>query len=761
MKKILFFSCLLCTFMMNSQNDTTHNKCGTGTLPQQFETWVQSLTPTVKNGKNNVATIQSIVNIPVIVHVIHNNQNVNSNFATTGNNISAAQIIDQINILNKDFNGTNADSNLIPAVFKPLRGRFQVNFCLAVVNPTGGILAEPGIDRINRVSKGWTNLPYSTTYFDATVKPNSIWNPNKYFNIWLSTLTGGVLGYATFPNPSSSGVGGLPAPYGSATTDGIVVNPNNFGSIGTAQFSNNDKGRVATHEVGHWLGLRHIWGDSNCGTDFCNDTPPAQNSNYGCFNHPYKLGVCPGNTTGEMTMNFMDYGDDACMVMFTADQKNRAQLILTNSPIRAALITSTVCNLPTIGNDVGISFVSKPTYSQSINCNTNFINPVINVTNYGSVNLTSALFSYNIDGVNTQTLNWTGNVAPNTSFTVGIPQLSNISVGSHVFSVNVSQPNGGADNNLNNNNNTQQFSIISNFNFSSPSATTCAGTSTILTATGATTYSWSTGATTASVSLNPLVTTVYTVTGIIGSCSKPQTVTLTVQQLPTISVSNTNICANVPNTITASGASSYLWDTGETTSTISVELVSSTNYSVTGFTTAGCSITKNVNVVVNPLPTSSITVYYLTCDFCNDGMLSVAAVGGTEPYTYKWMPGNKNTTFISELETGCYNVTITDAKGCKTLDSACVSFDTAIRDLFKNDIDVNIFPNPSTGEFIIERSGTESAQLEITDALGRIIKQERLSETSIQLNLTAEPRGMYFLKISTDKGEKRLKLLKE
>ena len=340
MKKILSLALVLITFTGFNQTNQGRT-CGTQTPPQKFEQWVSSLTPP-QPGKLGSSQIQSVFNIPVIVHVIHNNEPVNSITANSGNNLNAAQVVDQINILNKDYGGTNADTSLIPNVFKPVLGKFQVNFCLAVVNPTGGILAEPGIDRINRNAKGWTAFPYSSNYIDATVKPNSIWNPNQYLNIWVCPLSSGLLGYATFPNPGSSGLSGLGAPFGSATSDGVVILNTAFGSVGTGSIGAYNLGRTATHEVGHWIGLRHIWGDANCGTDYCNDTPPAQTSNFGCPSFPYKLGVCTGNTTGEMTMNYMDYTNDACMYMFTKDQKFRAQLILTNSPIRAALITSTV-----------------------------------------------------------------------------------------------------------------------------------------------------------------------------------------------------------------------------------------------------------------------------------------------------------------------------------------------------------------------------------------------------------------------------------
>ena len=176
-KSLVAASMLLCSnLMVFAQSNKTvqsnqgpvytglpNRGCGTGILPQQFETWVQSLQQQGGGkGETNNST-QSVFTIPVIVHIIHNNEPVNSVSANTGANINAAQVIDQINILNKDFNGTNADTNTIPSAFKPLLGKFKINFCLAAVNPTGGVLPEPGIDRINRVSKGWTAPPYSNT----------------------------------------------------------------------------------------------------------------------------------------------------------------------------------------------------------------------------------------------------------------------------------------------------------------------------------------------------------------------------------------------------------------------------------------------------------------------------------------------------------------------------------------------------------------------------------------------------------------------
>ncbi len=756
MKKHLLTCLIGFAAVMNAQVNNSGRTCGTPNLPVQFENWLSSL-PSNSSAKpgNGTGQTQSLFDIPVIVHIIHNNEAVNSSFATTGNNLNAAQVVDQINILNKDFTGMNADTILIPSVFKPALGKFGVNFCLAVVNPTGGVLAEPGIDRINRVAKGWSASPYSQTYIDATIKPNSIWDPNRYLNIWVLPLSNGLLGYATFPAAGTSGLLGLTG-GSSLTNDGVVILNTSFGSIGTAQFGVYNKGRTATHEVGHWIGLRHIWGDSNCGTDYCNDTPPAQTSNFGCPTYPYKLGVCTGNTTGEMTMNFMDYTDDACMYMFTADQMNRAQLILTNSPMRAALITSTVCNLP--GSlDAGISFVSSPTYSQSI-CG-NIINPVINLTNYGGVPLSSAIISFNVDGVNTQTMTWSGLLAPNSSTLVALPQISFSNLGPHVFNVTVTSPNGGSDVNVNNNNNSQNFTM-STFAFNAPSGQICQGNSLVVTASGANSYSWSTGAQTASVSLSPSVTTVYTVTAFNGNCSAIKLVTVTVgPPVPAISVNSQAVCVNVPSTITASGASSYLWNTGAVTSGISVTLSANTNYTVTGYNSPACLSSYVFSVAANPSPTAALLSTNASCGSCADGMISATALGATAPYTYTWTPGNANGAVLSGVTPGCYTVTVSDAFGCQSKSFACIDA-VGLFERLNKVVDIKLMPNPTSGEFEIQLAA-EASKIEIFDALGRLVKQTASAKGTVKFDLSNEANGVYYVKVSSGEQASVMKLVKE
>lgn len=632
-------------------------RCGSGTLPQQFETWVQSVTPAPGKGGQN--STMSVYNIPVIVHVIHNNAPVNSISATTGDNLNAAQIQDQINILNRDFNGVNPDTANIPAVFKPLLGKFQFNFCLAVVNPTGGIMPEPGIDRIDRNTKGWSAPPYATNYVTSTIKPASIWDVNRYFNMWVCPMSGGVLGFATFPAPGTSGLLGLNAPYGTATTDGVVMLGNAIGSIGTAVTNAPyHKGRTTTHEVGHWLGLRHIWGDAACGNDYCNDTPTQNTSNFGCPTFP--LVTCGNGPNGDMFMNYMDYTDDLCMFMFSKDQKYRAQVIMTNSPLRLALLSSTVCNLPTVGNDIGITFVSSPTYSQVINCN-NFINPVIRVNNYGSTTITSATFNYQVDAGVSSVYNWTGSIAPTGSVNISMPMVSNLTNGAHVYSVSVSAPNGGTDANSNNNSNTQNFTISNSFtlNAAASQTTICPSSSTTLTATGgASGYTWTPGGSTGtSVVVSPLVSTVYTLTGGTGTCTNTKTLSIVVGASLAVSATNATICAGNPATLTASGATTYTWSTGSPGANLVVSPAATTVYTVSG-STGACGGSNTATVTVNSTPTVSVN----SSTICSGSTATLTATGAT---TYSWNTGATTSAInVSPLSNTVY--TVTGANGACT-----------------------------------------------------------------------------------------------
>ena len=160
--------------------------------------------------------------------------------------------------------------------------------------------------RKSTTKTSWTTNDAMKKSSQGGINPTS---PTLKLNLWVCNLSGGILGYAQFPG-------------GSSTTDGVVIDDNAFGSTGTVAAPYN-KGRTATHEVGHWLNLRHIWGDATCGSDLVDDTPLHNTANYGCPASGHRS-TCTG-TPVEMTMNYMDYTDDACMYMFSAGQKARMQ----------------------------------------------------------------------------------------------------------------------------------------------------------------------------------------------------------------------------------------------------------------------------------------------------------------------------------------------------------------------------------------------------------------------------------------------------
>lgn len=228
--------------------------------------------------------VNGVYEIPVVVNVL---------YRTAAENISDAQIASQITVLNQDYGATNTDLSKTPSNFTSvLSGNTNIRFVLSKV-----------------VRKQTTKTSWSTN--DAMKKSGSgglsPTTPTTSLNIWVCNLSGGILGYAQFPG-------------GSSATDGVVIDNNAFGTTGSATAPFN-KGRTATHEVGHWLNLRHIWGDATCGNDQVSDTPLHNTANYGCPAVGHKS-TCSG-TPVEMTMNYMDYTDDACMYMFSAGQKTR------------------------------------------------------------------------------------------------------------------------------------------------------------------------------------------------------------------------------------------------------------------------------------------------------------------------------------------------------------------------------------------------------------------------------------------------------
>jgi hypothetical protein len=242
-----------------------------------------------------VARAGGATTIPIVVHVVYN---------ASAENISSAQINSQIAVLNKDYRAKNPDKSKVPAIWKGLVTDVNVQFALAKKDPQGNPTSG-----ITRTQTTRTSFGSNDSVKSAATGGADPWPTDRYLNIWVCTLGGGLLGYAQFPG-------------GPSATDGVVILNTAFGTKGTATAPFN-LGRSATHEIGHWLNLRHIWGDTeHCeGTDFVDDTPNAQQPNFGKPTFPHVS--CNNGPNGDMFMNYMDYVDDDSMFMFTSGQVAR------------------------------------------------------------------------------------------------------------------------------------------------------------------------------------------------------------------------------------------------------------------------------------------------------------------------------------------------------------------------------------------------------------------------------------------------------
>ncbi len=258
--------------------------------------------------------VDGLITIPVVVHVIYSNSN---------ENISDAQIQSQIEVLNEDFRRQNGDADNTWSQATDT----EIEFCLASVDPSGN--ATNGITRKSSSTSSWGTNDNMKSSANGGV---DAWPTSDYLNMWICNIGGGILGYAQFPG-------------GSAATDGVVMGPQYFGSSAkgsgfylSAPF---DLGRTTTHEVGHWLNLRHIWGDGGCNVDdFVSDTPTSDAANYGCTSSHTSC------SSTDMVQNYMDYSDDACMNLYTEGQKARMRALFETGGFRANLLNSAACGAP-------------------------------------------------------------------------------------------------------------------------------------------------------------------------------------------------------------------------------------------------------------------------------------------------------------------------------------------------------------------------------------------------------------------------------
>ena len=308
----LFISLLVAFVLV--LNVQAQRECGTTIYTQEY--FKPAVLKPVGSGGNERDTVANeIISIPVVVHLLYN---------TAEQNISDAQIRSQIEVLNRDFRRMNTDAVNTPLAFRSVAADTRIMFCLAQVDPNGHI--TKGIVR-KFTGKNFFQADDGMKY--AAVGGDNAWDSKKYLNIWVCSLFGRSLGYATIPG-------------GPAEKDGLVINYDVFGKTGSLK-PPYDKGRTTTHEVGHWLGLKHIWGDSNCGTDDIEDTPSQLSYNFHCPAFPH-ISSCSPDSNGDMFMNYMDFTDDVCMNMFTTGQKIKMRSVFALNGARNSFLNSFACD---------------------------------------------------------------------------------------------------------------------------------------------------------------------------------------------------------------------------------------------------------------------------------------------------------------------------------------------------------------------------------------------------------------------------------
>jgi len=330
MKKLLFYLLLLATFSKSYSQTTCASELNLPLIQQNnpsmyqrimaLEQHTQNYINSVNNG-NNAARLtnpNATIIIPIVVHVLHRGEAIG-----VGRNITDAQIQSQIDVLNEDFRRLNADAINTPVAFQPLAADANFEFRLACIdpngNPTNGITRTfAGVNQFNplgNINPSDGSIDEQATGIKFTNSGGrDAWPTDRYLNIWVCDLAGGLIGYGQFPFEYSV----------KPNTDGVVMLFNAFGRVGNL-LPNFNQGRVCVHEIGHWLNLRHIWGDANCGNDFVDDTPPQASPNWGCPAFPHI--TCNNGPNGDMFMNYMDYTNNGCQNIYTRGQSLRMRAV--------------------------------------------------------------------------------------------------------------------------------------------------------------------------------------------------------------------------------------------------------------------------------------------------------------------------------------------------------------------------------------------------------------------------------------------------
>ncbi len=465
---LLFLLGLLSTTALGQVN---HDRCATVHVHNQL----QEQNPRIPSldalgeeitsavfGLRDARVARGVLKIPIVVHIVHTGQAVG-----TTNNITDEQVLSQIFVLNEDFrksNGTRGFNN------SPVGADSEIEFVMAKRDPSGN--ATNGIRRYDATVTGWPTRAdgkFASDTINTIIKPATIWDPSRYMNVWVIPISGTTLGFATFPPAPSSvaGVGNCGSILPNNTRDGVVGIPDAFGTLdrqpGDQTFYMNPGyayGRTMTHEVGHYLGLFHTWGDGDCTVDDrCDDTPNVSGQHYqSCNNTGTPTATVPkacDGVTDRMIENYMDYSQDACMNIFTRDQKARMRAIMLTS--RQSLTYSDAFVAP-VANDVALVDVIKPVGNYATGTT---LAPQVRIVNRGTNALTSASVSYQVDGGTPITTTWNGNLSTGASATVTLNTFTTAAnAATQTFSVTVSSPNGQTDTNTDLDNITFRFQSV-------------------------------------------------------------------------------------------------------------------------------------------------------------------------------------------------------------------------------------------------------------------------------------------------------------
>ena len=750
MRKLLITAVLGASVLMASATDPLIRKCASNDILQQqladdparaamLQQIENQTAAFIQQQKNNGNSTQSVVTIPVVFHVVYN---------TAAQNISDAKCIAQLNQLNLDFSRMNSDAGNTPAAFAGLASNTQIQFCLAQRDPNG--LATTGI-----IHKSTTVSSFSSN--DNVKRSNNggdnAWDATKYLNIWTCNLGGGLLGYAQFPG-------------GSASTDGVVVLYSSVGSMlspGTA--APYHYGRTATHEVGHWLNLRHIWGDeSQCNADdLVGDTPKQKAENYGCPSYPQTTqsgGRCSTADPSSMFMNYMDYTDDACMNMFSAGQASRMQALFTSSGARYSITTSLGCTPPN---------------GQSCNTVTGLTSSAV-TSSSATLSWTAAAgaISYNIQYRIVGTTAWSSTTSTTTSKSItGLTPSSN-----YEWQVQTVCSSGSS-----------AFTSSANFNTSAPSCNTPTGvTAGSITTTDAT-ISWSAASGAVTYNLNWKLSTsgVYTTISGITSTSYVLTgltsCTAYNYQVQTVCSSGSSSFSTAGTFTTTGCAVSYCTSRGNNTTYeyINKVLLGSINNTsgnnggygnFTGLSTNLVGSTSNTITLTPGFTGSSYREYWkVYIDYNKNGVFtdagenvvttnSTAAVSAS--FTVPASALNGTTRMRVQMQYNAY-----PSSSCATYtygeveDYSVVISGNAQRPMAESTVPVsfnnlNLYPNPSQGivNISFDAVSTANVSMRISDLVGKIILTEQLQviegTNKFSVDLTPYSKGIYFMELNDE-----------